>query len=174
MLYLIQKNQSHGIIRHKVWEDVSDIDFWMMERDYHTSEDNNWWLDCSGNRVCEVGCNSGSVDIDGALIVLRFVTSYDADAEELEIICEECFEDAALEALQDSKYLDWAIFDDCVRILLRKTRRGLGRLLIAELLPIAERLDEVEALQRNVLEIKCAGDIESYNINYGAILGELE
>lgn len=174
MLYLIQKIHTHGKIRHNVWEDISDIDFWMMDRDYHTSEDDKWWVDCAGNCVCNVGCNEGSIDIDGGLNVLRFVTSYDADAEELEIICEQCSQDAALEALRDSKYLDWAIFDDCVKILLRKTGRYLERSLMAELLPIAERLDEVEALQNNVLKLKCDGDIESYNINYGEILGELE
>lgn len=172
MLYLIRITKCCGKTCYQVCEDVVNVDNWMAERNYFIVD--NWWQDCLGNRICEVGCNEGSIDLDGELDVLRFVRSEDADAEELEVICQGCSISSAIDALRDSKYLDWAIFDDCVKILLRKTGRYLERSLIAELLPIAQLLDEVEALQNNVLKIKCYEDTESYNINYGEILGEIE
>lgn len=174
MLYLINITKCCGKTCYQVWEDVVNVDTWMMENNYRTSEDDKWWLDCDGNRVCEVGCNEGAIDLDGSYDVLWFVQSEDANAEELEVICTNCSFDAALEALRDSEYLDWEIFDKCVRILLKKSRAWIEQRLISELLPIAERLGEVEALRENVLEIKCHGDREDYDVIYGEILGELE
>lgn len=48
MLYLIRITKGFGKTCYQVWEDVVNVDSWMSECNYYTSEDDKWWLDCAG------------------------------------------------------------------------------------------------------------------------------